>query len=176
MNRQDLNKKLNELEPVAKMARELAMQQHPKFMAKDICCPSATYDNEVSFRPTLEEAKEFMVYKLSYALLKTQILKELYTYRSGRWMMRLKTPDSQYAPNCIVIAVDLLNGCEKAEAIFFADSDEDKKVVERELVGVLGGKSLQELLYEYIDNHAESLSECLDEDGFVKSLKEEQSK
>ncbi len=175
MNRQDLNKKLNELEPYAKEAREQIKRMQPEAIQQArVCFPSASFNGPwglVAHRAPLTEFKDFMVFKLSFALLKTQLIKEAYTYRSSNYMMRLKTTGNEYDENSIVIDVDLLNGTEKAEVIFFADSAEDKKVVEGELTEVLDGKSLQELLYEYMDREAENLSTCLDEDDYVVNLK-----
>lgn len=175
MNRQDLNKKLNELELAAREEREFIIEHHPELMAKDCCYPVTVAEFPWERIPLLE-FKDFMIVKLSFALLKAQILQELYTYRSAGWMLRLKTPDNQYAANCVVVDVDLLNGCKKAEVIIFGGSAEGKKIVENELSTILNGRTLQELLYEYIDSHAESLSQKVDSDEYVKFLKEEQSK
>lgn len=174
MNRQDLNKKLNELEPYAKEVRERIKRTQPENIKQArVCFPSASFNGPlglVAHRAPLTEFKGFMVYKLSFALLKTQLLKEAYSYRSSNWMMRLKTPGNEYDENAIVIDIDLLNGTEKAEVIFFADSTEDKKVVEGELAEVLEGKTLQELVYEFMDSKTEALSACFDEDDFVVYL------
>lgn len=168
----NLKTKLSSLEPIG----DFLAEQYPE-SKKELDCvlPSCSYSSmaNVCSRPSIMKYKDFMIYKLALALLKIQILKANYLYRSGMWIMRIKGTSLCYPEHCFVINVDLPCGNGKAEIIFLAESSEEKKAIESELKEVLAGKSLQELIYEFMAEKADTLSAIIDEDEDISTFKKQ---
>lgn len=111
-----------------------------------------------------------VVERLAYEMLKIQVLKEGYAYRNDSFMIRLVRPQNRYPKHYHRVVINLWNGHDRAEIVFFAKSAAGAKGIKDWLEETLCGQSLWHSLMMTLDMCADILSEKFFEDPDIQHI------
>lgn len=173
MNKQELNEKLKQFEPFGLQYAEAMKKDHPERLAANVC---PTYDepnSRIKYNDVIKHvARSYLDYvlrQITTSLLRVQIFKDAYEYHNPALMVRTKCDDNDYPENSFSFDITLLNG-ETAEVVFFANSEDDKKLAEKEVQDLLNGQPLQKLIDDFFDREADLLYGCLLENDWFREV------
>jgi len=111
-----------------------------------------------------------VVERLTYELLKIQVLKEGYVYRNHSFMIRIKRPQNRYPKYYHKKTINLWNGHDRAEIVFFAKSADGAKGIKDWIEETLCGQPLWNSVMTTLDVSADILSEKFFEDPDIQHI------
>ena len=111
-----------------------------------------------------------VVERLTYEMLKIQVLKEGYAHRNDSFMIRLVRPQNRYPKHYHRAVINLWNGHDRAEIVFFAKSAAGAKRIKNWLEETLCGQPIWHSVMLTMDMSADVLLEKFFEDPDIQHI------